>query len=50
VLILRLRSHDSADVIARRARTLDSAAPALASGAIVTIEEARLRIRHLPVP
>jgi predicted nuclease of predicted toxin-antitoxin system len=49
VLILRLRSHASANVIARLAQILDFAAPALASGASVTIEEARLRIRRLPI-
>ena len=49
VVILRLRSHASARVIARLGQTLAPAAPALESGAIVTIGEAGLRIRRLPL-
>jgi len=49
VVILRLRSHASARVIARLGQALAPATPALENGAIVTIEEARLRIRRLPV-
>ena len=49
VVILRLRSHGSARVIARLGQALAPARTALENGAIVTIEEGRLRIRRLPV-
>jgi predicted nuclease of predicted toxin-antitoxin system len=49
VVIVRLRSTGSARVIRRLENALAHATSALEKGAIVTIEEARLRIRRLPV-
>jgi predicted nuclease of predicted toxin-antitoxin system len=49
VLILRLRSQGSARVIARLEQARAQALPALERGAVVTVEEARLRIRRLLV-
>jgi predicted nuclease of predicted toxin-antitoxin system len=49
VVIFRLHNTRVNHVLERLAVVLDQAAEALASGAIVIVEESRLRIRHLPI-
>jgi len=50
VVVFRLRNTRAEHVIERMAVVLDNASEALEQGAIVTVEEARLRIRQLPIP
>jgi predicted nuclease of predicted toxin-antitoxin system len=49
VLILRLRSTASANVIRRLEVALARAAPALEDGAVVIVGETSLRLRRLPL-
>ena len=49
VILLRLRSAQTARVVDRLQVVLTSAAQALEKGAVVIVEDARLRIRRLPI-
>lgn len=49
VILFRLRSAQTARIIDRLEGLLMSSAQALENGAVVILEEARLRIRHLPI-
>jgi len=49
VILFRLRSAQSARIVARLPAVLAVAGRALENGAVVIVEEARLRIRHLPI-
>lgn len=49
VLLLRLRGMRQGKVIERLAAALAAAGSALNDGAIVSIEESRLRVRRLPI-
>ena len=49
VLIFRLSNARSDSVIARLKAALDAAGPMLLSGAIVAVEDHRIRIRSLPI-
>lgn len=49
VVIFRLREASAPTVISRLTTVLDSAAPMLLSGAIVSVEDHRIRIRSLPI-
>ena len=49
VILFRLADARSERVIARLNVALEGAATALAEGAVVVVEEARCRIRHLPI-
>ena len=49
VILLRLRAAQTARIIARLQVVLTSAAQALEKGAVVIVEDARLRIRRLPI-
>lgn len=49
VILFRLRSAQTARIVARLQAVLAAAARALENGAVVIVEEARLRIRRLPI-
>jgi predicted nuclease of predicted toxin-antitoxin system len=49
VILFRLRSARTARIIDRLQGVLASAAPALEKGAVVIVEEARVRVRRLPI-
>lgn len=49
VVTLRLHNTSTAHVIERLEIALDSATDALGKGAIVIVEESRIRIRRLPI-
>jgi predicted nuclease of predicted toxin-antitoxin system len=49
VCIIRLRSNRTARIIARLERALPQPAPVLERAAVVIIEQARLRVRRLPL-
>jgi len=49
VILFRLRSAETARIIDRLRAVLTSAARALETGAVVIVEEARVRIRRLPI-
>lgn len=49
VILFRLRSAQTARIVDRLQGVLASASPALERGAVVIVEEARLRIRRLPI-
>ena len=49
VVIFRLTSQRLDRLLPRLSRVLDECAPALAEGAVVVAEEARLRVRRLPL-
>ena len=49
VILLRLRSAQTARVVDRLRRILASVGPALEKGAVVVVEEARVRVRRLPI-
>ena len=49
VVTLRLHNTNTTHVIERLETALDSAADALEKGAIVIVEESRIRIRRLPI-
>ena len=49
VVVFRLHNARADHVIGRMAAVLEKAADAMAHGAIVSVEETRLRIRHLPL-
>jgi len=49
VILFRLRNTRANHVIARLATVLATSKPALEKGAVVLVEEARHRIRYLPV-
>ena len=49
VILFRLRSAQTARIVDRLQGVLASAAQALEKGAVVIVEEARVRIRRLPI-
>ena len=49
VVLFRLRNTRADHVIQRLSVTIDRAAAALESGAVVVVQEAQLRIRELPI-
>ena len=49
VILLRLQNQTPTSVIPRLLHVLSECRAALTAGAIVTIEEARYRLRHLPI-
>ncbi|MEN6405122.1 MAG: DUF5615 family PIN-like protein [Thermoguttaceae bacterium] len=49
IVVFRLQNTRAEHVVERLAVVMDKAAEALERGAIVTVEEARLRIRQLPI-
>lgn len=49
VVVFRLRNGRSENVISRLAETLIKAKDALDAGAIVIVEESRVRVRQLPI-
>lgn len=49
VILIRLQDQTPGSVIPRLVQVLSECREALTSGAIVTIEETRYRLRHLPI-
>lgn len=49
VLIFRMRHHRTNHVIARLANLLEHAQSDLVAGSIITVEDARHRVRRLPI-
>ncbi len=49
VILFRLRSPQTARIVTRLQAILTAAAQALEDGAVVIVEDARLRIRRLPI-
>jgi predicted nuclease of predicted toxin-antitoxin system len=49
VMVFRLRNARSKHVIDRLSKVLADSSEALAAGAVITVEESRHRIRHLPI-
>jgi len=49
VIVFRLRNARAQHVIERLRKVLGDSAAALQSGAVITVEESRHRIRHLPI-
>lgn len=49
VIVFRLRNTRTAHVIQRLRTVLEKSGAALASGAIIAVEESRHRVRHIPL-
>lgn len=49
VVLMRLRNPTPANVVVRLMSALDDHREALASGAIVIVEDSRIRVRRLPI-
>ena len=49
VVVFRLRRRSAEAVIARLRRVLEESQPALERGAVVTVKDARHRVRALPL-